>query len=582
MIPIDFPSIQVGITSANNGDTIMVLPGIYREHVKIDRSVTIIGSGNLTIIVGFGNDHTIKIPRGVTNVTLKNFKVVGSGKPSWAGIYIGGVNNTVEKVTVTNHGYGIFMWDSSGNSLKNNSLFGNICNLKIWGLSLSHFLHNIDSTNRVEGKKVYYWVNQRNKIVPKNAGYVALINCSKIFVKNLYIEKNFPGVLLAYTEDTIIRNVTFSMNECGIRLISSHDNFLINNKVLDSGNFGGIYLTACRNNTIANNTIKNNLASSLLGGITLESSTILSSVSAGNKICNNFISENSAGMVIFDSQNNSIINNKFLKNKKYGLFIKGSECYDNIIYENIFFKNYYGIWIDGSDNNYFFHNTFVNNTFCVGMNPKFLAENLWDGGYPTGGNYWKRHSVIDERAGAYQNESGSDGINDIPYLIDNRNVDRYPLIHPWNKIFTSLVLLVETNVFNDGGAKVFARLMDEYSNPIADAVIKFYIVENGSSRIICCSKTNTSGIAVLDFNFANIKKLQICAEYEGNDIYSPTTANTLLMLEKGFNKWILLIFATALALITLIFFNKRRKSESLISSKIINILFEFLKVDREI
>jgi PKD repeat protein len=34
-------------------------------------------------------------------------------------------------------------------------------------------------------------------------------------------------------------------------------------------------------------------------------------------------------------------------------------------------------------------------------------------------------------SGPYQNETGSDGIGDTPYVIDENNLDRYPLMNPW-------------------------------------------------------------------------------------------------------------------------------------------------------
>ncbi|MCJ7423045.1 hypothetical protein MUP01_02090, partial [Candidatus Bathyarchaeota archaeon] len=57
--------------------------------------------------------------------------------------------------------------------------------------------------------------------------------------------------------------------------------------------------------------------------------------------------------------------------------------------------------------------------------------NVWDDGYPSGGNYWSDYAGLDLYRGAYQNESGSDGIGDVPYNIDASNNDHYPLMTPW-------------------------------------------------------------------------------------------------------------------------------------------------------
>jgi len=57
--------------------------------------------------------------------------------------------------------------------------------------------------------------------------------------------------------------------------------------------------------------------------------------------------------------------------------------------------------------------------------------NIWDDGYPSGGNYWSDYTGADLCNGPYQNETGSDGIGDSPYIIDENNTDSYPLMNPW-------------------------------------------------------------------------------------------------------------------------------------------------------
>jgi hypothetical protein len=54
--------------------------------------------------------------------------------------------------------------------------------------------------------------------------------------------------------------------------------------------------------------------------------------------------------------------------------------------------------------------------------------NIWDNGYPSGGNYWSNYTGVDMKSGFYQNETGNDGIGDMPHTIDANNTDRYPLM----------------------------------------------------------------------------------------------------------------------------------------------------------
>ncbi|MGC9308892.1 MAG: NosD domain-containing protein, partial [Thermoplasmatota archaeon] len=69
---------------------------------------------------------------------------------------------------------------------------------------------------------------------------------------------------------------------------------------------------------------------------------------------------------------------------------------------------------------------------------------VWDNGYPSGGNYWNdfdepTEGAYDNYRGVYQNQAGGDRIVDgsslNPYLIPPNTVqDTYPLTHPWGAI----------------------------------------------------------------------------------------------------------------------------------------------------
>jgi len=52
--------------------------------------------------------------------------------------------------------------------------------------------------------------------------------------------------------------------------------------------------------------------------------------------------------------------------------------------------------------------------------------NVWDDGYPSGGNWWSDYLGDDVYSGPLQNLPGADGIGDAPYVIDADSRDRYP------------------------------------------------------------------------------------------------------------------------------------------------------------
>jgi len=118
-----------------------------------------------------------------------------------------------------------------------------------------------------------------------------------------------------------------------------------------------------------------------------------------NIIGANTASDSSTGIELYESNNNTVIN-------------------------NVASNNYYGITLSASNNNTIYHNNFIGNTQQAYIITPSLA-NLWDNGYPSGGNHWSDYTGPD---------SDLDGIVDFPYVIDSDNQDRYPLVSqyiPW-------------------------------------------------------------------------------------------------------------------------------------------------------
>ncbi len=135
---------------------------------------------------------------------------------------------------------------------------GNDSNLCIMGTEESHFQEDIDISNTVDGKPIYYLVNEHDKTIDSssNAGYVAVVSSSKITVSGLTLGNNRQGILFAFTQDSTIEDVTIEGNSSGIFLFHSSGNTLNGNTVRDNSN--GITLLYSDNNALINTTIQNN------------------------------------------------------------------------------------------------------------------------------------------------------------------------------------------------------------------------------------------------------------------------------------------------------------------------------------
>ena len=86
-VPADYATIQAAITAAAAGDTVLVAPGLYREHVMLDKPVTLashfLSAGdrayiNQTVIDATGEAAAITIPAGVTPMpVVQGFTIQG-------------------------------------------------------------------------------------------------------------------------------------------------------------------------------------------------------------------------------------------------------------------------------------------------------------------------------------------------------------------------------------------------------------------------------------------------------------------------------------------------------------------------
>ena len=164
-------------------------------------------------------------------------------------------DNTLQGNTAnSNDEYGIHLsWSSSNNTLQSNTMPGNTYNFGVY----DEHIQNIDTSNTVDEKPIYYWVDQHDMQIPADAGFVGIVDSTDITVKDLTLTNNYHGVLFAYTENSRIENVTTSNNYDGIYLRSSNNNTLQGN-IANSNDDFGVHLLGSSNNTLRGNVASNN------------------------------------------------------------------------------------------------------------------------------------------------------------------------------------------------------------------------------------------------------------------------------------------------------------------------------------
>jgi len=454
VVPDDYPTIHAAIDSANEGDTIYVRNGTYYGPVIIDKTVHIIGeSRETTILDGGGTNVGFYLRANGTSISGFQIQHATSAMILWSS------GNNITGNTIMDSTYGIEMGQQIGNILRNNDLTNNQYNLMIWAqwLQLSHFFNDIDASNRVNGRPIYYLVNKEGLVIDASShpeiGYLGLINCSDIAVRGLDLTENGQGILLAFTHNSTIAETNVKGNWGGILLKGSCNNTFTNNHV-ENNKKGILLVDSSNSNIFINNVIRNNddginnlpelsvctnntFERNLIVGNRLDG--MLLREAHGYRIINNTIADSGGGLYLSASERNmsgeNIVSDNMIRNNTYGGILLESD--NNVIVQNTLQENDAGMyfWTEPT-NNTIYHNNFVNNTNQLfALYPEtwaIMQNNTWDDGFTSGGNYWSDHTGEDGYSGPYQNATCKDGIVDTAYVINETILDRYPLMDPWS------------------------------------------------------------------------------------------------------------------------------------------------------
>jgi len=185
-------------------------------------------------------------------------------------------NQLIDCICSRNHFDGILIQQSSGNHLmgcvcqngydgislpyapdttmRNNSLLNNYANFGIGSSSVSDFYCDIDTSNTINGKPMYYLIEQNNRMFDETTelGFLGLVNCQNISVKHCNFSHNFEGILLAGTTDAVIENCSFRHNDGHGMYLISCQNITIKTCVFQDSFWDGIFLFDSSNNSIQN------------------------------------------------------------------------------------------------------------------------------------------------------------------------------------------------------------------------------------------------------------------------------------------------------------------------------------------
>ncbi len=304
---------------------------------------------------------------------------------------------------------GIILHQSRFVELRSNRMTGD--GLRVSGSDLDEFNeHDIDTSNTVNGKPIYYMKNLTGGDIPRDAGQLILVNCSNMAIENMSFSEVCSGIQLRYSSFIRITNVSCLGTGTGIDMDSSHnnrildsncsngkygfeirdsDNTLLSGNIFSSNSDSGIGITHSSHNTFTGNFLVNNS-----GGFRLqdmENCTLTGnifrpdwvengqdyhdgrSISYGislRRLSYNTLSENLIGNLSEDAivmrydSNHNVITRNIIRNNKRGISFE-NKASGNLITHNQILENGIGIRLFAtSENNVVAYNTFIGNSLA--------------------------------------------------------------------------------------------------------------------------------------------------------------------------------------------------------------------------
>lgn len=355
-------------------------------------------------------------------------------------------HNAITDNSIINCTCGIEIANSNSNIITDNIL-------QKGGFFVYYSFENIVFNNFVNGKPLEYLEN-KSDISIIEAGQVILIRSSNITVKNQDLIDTIIGIQLWWADTCHISGNTVSNNYHGSWIIFSNNNSISNNNVSNNEKWG-IYIFSSNDNKFSKNEIKNVNNKKDLNFNYLKSNKV---ISKSTKIFNHWvkndiintggnISNNLCGMTVIVSKRNDISGNTIESNKDHGILLYQSN--ENSISENTICQNNDGIIIENSNSNTLVENI-INGNNDYGLN--FVDSNS---------NMVSTNTISNNFRGVFYSNSSENTVLQNNFVKNEQNAYFDYCKNKWNgnywdrpRLFPKLIFgrikigLIELNWFN--------------------------------------------------------------------------------------------------------------------------------------
>lgn len=309
-------TLREGINVANNGDTVLLNKGVYKEgNIIITKAIYLIGIDS-PVLDGDNKNEILTITG--KNIVIKGIHFVNAGYSSmndYAALkIIDATNVLVEKNKINNASFAIHVANTTYSIIRSNQIKGN------------------NKSEHSSGNGIHLW------------------KCANMLIENNSIQGHRDGIYFEFvTQSTIQKNVSEKNIRYGLHFMFSPDNSYLGNVFRNNG--AGVAVMYTKNVRMENNVFEENWGASAYG--------ILLKDISDSRIRNNKFIRNTVAIHMEGSSRIDIGSNVFKEN---GWAIKvQASCDDNTFHHNNFNGNSFDVATNGTMTLNNFYNNYWDN-----------------------------------------------------------------------------------------------------------------------------------------------------------------------------------------------------------------------------
>jgi nitrous oxidase accessory protein len=296
-------TVKKGIDQAQDGDTVLVRRGIYKEgNILLTKPIFFIGESG-AVLDGEGKNEILTLSG--EGIVVKGMVFQNSGYSSmndFASIkIIDGAFILIEDNIVDKAYFAIHVANSAYCVIQNNTISG------------------LTKTEQTSGNGIHLW------------------KCDNMLVKGNKITGHRDGIYFEFVTNSIIEgNDSHNNIRYGLHFMFSNDDSYIENTFSDNG--AGVAVMYSKRVVMVNNRFQHNWGPSAYG-------LLLKEISDGQILLNQF-DENTVG-ILMESTNRLEVRNNTFKNSGYAMRIQAS-CSETLVHHNSFLSNTFDVATNGS------------------------------------------------------------------------------------------------------------------------------------------------------------------------------------------------------------------------------------------